>query len=166
MQRGHIVTTWKQEVRGEQEAREKTVTLYQGTIRELELDVGAEAQDYARFVSEEKNFQIADEDVRVALNDQALDVVHDPLWRYRNRNTASGSHQVNNVVQDFTLSDGSLELRFGTRNFGRRLTAGAKLNIAYVLTDGAVRIITTLMERACFCRNRYQVKHMIISAQP
>ena len=92
-------------VRGEQEPSEKTATLYQGTIKEVEYTVGAEAQDYARFVSEESNFQVADEDVRVSFgtepNIELLEVVHDPLWRYRNRNTVGGAHQIHNVSAGF-----------------------------------------------------------------
>ena len=132
--------------RGEQEPRIKNVNLYQGTVRSLRFNIET-GQDYARFISEEKDFVIADEDVRVSLlstrdadggtRDVILRVVQDPLWKYRNQYVIGAAALINNVVQDFTLSDGSLELRFGTRNFGRRVTAGATMHISYVLTDGA-----------------------------
>lgn len=93
-----------------------------------------------RYISDETDFTVADDDVRVKLNGTEITIVKRPIWEFRRE----GSDPIY-VVEDFTTAVGKLEIRFGNLNYAFLPNLSDVISISYVVTKGSVgRSITTL----------------------
>lgn len=114
----------------------KTVVLCEGYIADHTQLIN-QPQPYSKFWSEESAFTVSDTDVKVWINNDPIEVSRYPIWHFRN--VSDGNIvTVNNIVSDFTLSDGSLELQFGNERFGRMAQFNDTIRIRYAVTQGAV----------------------------
>lgn len=112
------------------------VTLYQGQV--FEQTVAGINDEFARIRVGDAGFLVSDEDIVVYLNGSQLQIVRRPIWEYPNtydvvQNLITYRYP---VVEDFTLADGSAEIRFGNDFFGTRTQLGDVVLIRYVVTRG------------------------------
>ena len=110
-----------------------SATLYEGIVFRKNF-VGS-GLPYQEIATEESKFIISDVDVRVTVNDIAIPVVSNPI--YKNPATSA--------VQDLTTRDGQLLLRFGTSSVGTVPSINSNVVILYVNTRGALANDSTLL---------------------
>ena len=115
---------------GRKDARSFEVTVYEGEIRRFR-DTAVSSASYATVVLPETDFQVSDIDVVVDVNTAPVHVSRLPLWLHGERSP------IPDAVQDFTLSQGHCEIRFGSSLFGRLLSVGDVVDIQYAVTSGA-----------------------------
>lgn len=100
------------------------VVLYEGKVKRISTP--GKSTDYQFYVSDEKDFQVSDQDVLVTVDATVVPVVTDPLWNYPNQN----------AVQDFTNKFGALTLFFGNELIATRPRLTETVYVTYVVTQG------------------------------
>jgi hypothetical protein len=83
--------------------------------------------DLQAWVSEEDNFRVSDQDVKVAINAATVDKSFGGLWNFKGLE----------AYADSTLSDGRLIIQFGSRNYGVVPGINDIVKITYTVTTGA-----------------------------
>lgn len=102
----------------------QSITLRQGLVKALSLP--GTGTDYQAFVTQERGYLVADQDVLVYINGDQVPVLTTGLWEAKQ---TPG-------VQDITLPDGRLGLVFGTDVFGSKPGTSDVVNIFYAVTSG------------------------------
>lgn len=118
----------RDEIHFDQGEVQQNGTLYQGELRRSSFT--GNGDPFLRYRSSEKGFVVSDDDVVMDLNNNFVNITKLPLWNFKN------GASIGLYVQDFTLSDGSLELRFGNNLFGFSPLATDTLSITYAITQG------------------------------
>ena len=103
----------------------KEVTLFQGVVKSKE-SVG-DGSDFQMFVSEDADFTVSDQDVRVFVNNVLVERSERGLWNFPDKPG----------WQDATTALGQLLICFGGQRFGTTPETGSSVRITYVVTDGA-----------------------------
>lgn len=103
----------------------KTVTLYEGVIKEA--SVQGLGTDYQMFIPFESGFVVADSDVVVKVNGSRVPSTKVGVWDLKN----------SEGFEDRTLPDGRLCVVFGNGAYGTRPSSSSKVDISYVVTQGA-----------------------------
>lgn len=122
-----------------------TATLHEGY--EVFNQVTGISGSYVRYMSDEDEFTVSDDDVRVLLNGAAIQVAKRPIWTFRVE-SSSPIH----VVEDFTTSTGRLELRFGNNNFAFAPKTNDILSISYFVTQGSAGRSVVTMNQDVTCK--------------
>lgn len=104
----------------------KTVTLFQGTVRFVELGK-TDGSEHQQYISEEDGYVVSDRDTNVKINGETLGRSYGMLWNYRDTP----------AFADLTLPDGRLLIQFGTNTFGSVPQRNDYVLLSYVLTEGA-----------------------------
>ena len=115
---------------GRDDSRTFDITVYEGAIRTFR-DTATQSANHANIVLPEGDFQVSDVDVFLSVDGNPVHVSNLPLWHHGPRSP------IPDAVQDFTLSQGLCEIRFGTPLFGRFLSAGDTVDMLYAVTSGA-----------------------------
>lgn len=87
---------------GEEDTVTLTVTLYQGEV--VIYEITGNGTNLQAWVSQEDNFVVSDQDVKVEINGEEIPVSCAGLWNYKNQP----------ACQDLTTSTGRLTIHFGT----------------------------------------------------
>lgn len=113
----------------------QTLTLYQGQVQTFSMNgLGSARQT---FLSEEDEFTVSDQDVRVFINNTLIPKALGGLWNYRNL-PAYG---------DLTTNDGRLLIVFGSEQFGSVPEVSDVVVIQYPTTFGAETASLALVGR-------------------
>lgn len=107
-----------------------TADLHEGFITQVQYR--GQGLDSQQIVVKVPGFTISDQDVRVALNSEPVQVVTDGIWHY----PITSEGNPNYVVQDGTLPTGELKLEFGNTQFGVVPPNGSSILVSYAVTNG------------------------------
>lgn len=101
-----------------------TATLREGLVRQISISgLGSDLQTW---VAQEDSFSVSDQDVVVALNGQDLTKAYGALWNFPNVG----------AYADSTLSDGRLNIQFGSQGYGTVPGVNDLISITYTVTQG------------------------------
>lgn len=100
------------------------IQLYQGYI--VDQTTPGLGTDYQTFISIEKDFVVADDDVYVWINGTQVTKTLQGLWLYRGQL----------AVLDRTLPTGQLKLQFGNATYGAKPDTIDTIRIVYAVTSG------------------------------
>lgn len=101
-----------------------TFDLYQG--KPVIVTTSGLGTDFQSYVTEERDFVVADQDVLVKINGINQYVTTDGLWTRPNQDG----------IQNKTLPDGKMLLLFGNTIYGSRPSSTDTIEITYVVTQG------------------------------
>jgi hypothetical protein len=101
------------------------VTLHQGRV--IDFEINGLGTDFQLFMSQERQFQVSNNDVSVFINGIPIARTEDGLWKLKG---VPG-------FRDRTLPDGRLVIEFGNGTYGSRPSQTDTVRILYTLTSGA-----------------------------
>lgn len=101
-----------------------TVQLYEGELNTFTQY--SNGTDFQMFKSTENEFQVADQDVFVTANDQAVPIIYNGIWKYKGQQ----------AINDSTTKEGELLLTFGNDQYGYKPASNVLLRISYAITKG------------------------------
>ena len=121
--------------------------LYEGTVKVLQSSLSQSAIEVERpfplMIVQGPGFEISDNDVQVTVSSSQdgiveLTVVKNNIWNYRKPEAGAGdaANEAVRVVQDFTMSNGDLLLKFGNNQFAYDVIEKL-VSVKYVETSGA-----------------------------
>jgi hypothetical protein len=102
-----------------------SVTLYQGRV--IDFQINGLGTDFQLFMSQERQFQVSNNDVSVFINTIPIARTEDGLWKLKG---IPG-------FRDRTLPDGRLVIEFGNGTYGARPSQTDIVRILYTITSGA-----------------------------
>jgi len=104
--------------------------LYQGELRTAGFT--STGNDFQSFISPESEFTVSDEDVEVLINGNPIPRSTLGMWKFKKTTAVP----VNDVFQDLTTKEGSLQILFGNDLFGTKPLTNDVLSIRYMITEG------------------------------
>jgi hypothetical protein len=104
-------------------------TIYEGILETKLFE--SNGADYQYVTIDIPNFVVSDSDIRMLVNGQTVDVVHDGMWNYPHIDRSPQK-----VCQDITLTSGQARFMFGNNLYGYKPSSGSTIEIRFVRTNG------------------------------